>query len=98
MNRQEHRARVRGSSRSGVNEHHFAENTSERTLSCGRRRKPLTGAELREIDLRAWRKTIDHLNRLGLTPIGVPANVMRELYAISDDNWRRIQDRMWGAA
>lgn len=76
-----------------------AGNTSARTpYSCGRRRNPPpTDAQRRDIELRAWRRTIDHLNSLGLTPMGVPADVIRELYAISDDNWRRIQDPMWGA-
>lgn len=36
-----------------------------------------------------------NLSSLGLTPMGVPADVMRELRAISDATWRRIVDSMW---
>lgn len=51
-----------------------------------------------ERDLRAWRRAIYHLNELGLNPMGVPLDVILELYAIGDDNLRRSLDTLWDAA
>lgn len=58
-----------------------------------------------ERDLRAWRRTIDHLTERGLAPLGVPNDVIVALDALtdpfadalSDENLRRILD-MWGSA
>lgn len=58
-----------------------------------------------ERDLRAWRRTIDHLTDRGLTPIGVPDDVITALDglsdpfadSLSDENLRSILD-MWSAA
>jgi hypothetical protein len=51
-----------------------------------------------ERELRAWRRTIEHLTERGLTPIGVPTDVAAALDAfsdpfgdtLSDDHLRRI--------
>jgi hypothetical protein len=70
--------------------------------SCGVRGDP---PQRSERDLRAWRRTIDHLRERGLTPLGVPDDVITALDALSDpfsdslsdDHLRRILD-LWGQA
>jgi hypothetical protein len=51
-----------------------------------------------ERDLRAWQRTIRHLDERGLTPLGVPIHVVMELYAIGDDDLLRVLDTLWDAA
>lgn len=84
-----------GSTKDSINAQLERRREAAKRLPPLRRNPPLTDAERRAIELRAWRRTIDHLNSLGLTPMGVPADVMRELWAISDATWRRIVDSMW---
>ena len=46
-------------------------------------------------DVRAWRRTINHLDELGLTALGRPLGVLMQLYAISDDELVRALDTIW---
>jgi hypothetical protein len=69
--------------------------SARRRYSLGRRHYSQPPSE---IELRAWHATIGPLHELGLTPMGVPLDIILDLYAVSDDHLRRSLDTLWDAA
>jgi hypothetical protein len=51
-----------------------------------------------ERDVQAWCRAIYHLDGLGLPALGVPLEVLMELYAIADDRLVRALDTIWDTA